>query len=91
MDVNIALRELLLPALGFSWVVVEGRSRAFVLTDGPGSWGSSRRFVAHMADPEMISTRDPRCPLGTRELVQLTHSRRGGILQLTLEAVSSLL
>jgi len=54
MNVLIALRELLLPALSFSRVVVEGRSRALVLTDSPGSWGSSRRFVAHMVDPGMV-------------------------------------
>jgi hypothetical protein len=77
---NIALHELLLPALGFSRVVVEGRSRALVLTDGPGSWGSLRRFVVYMADPGMASTQDPRCHRGAKELVQLTHSRRGGIL-----------
>jgi hypothetical protein len=71
--VNIALRELLPPALGFSRVVVEGRSRALVLTDGPGSWGSSRRFVAFMADPEVVSNRDPRSPRGAKELVRLTH------------------
>jgi hypothetical protein len=73
-DENIALRELLLPALGFSRVVVEGRSRALVLADSPRSWGSSRRFVAYMADPGMAPARDPRCHRGTRELVQLAHS-----------------
>jgi len=51
----MALRELL-PALGFSRVVVEGRPRTLVLTFGPGSWGSSRRFVACMADTGMVST-----------------------------------
>jgi hypothetical protein len=80
MDVLIALRELLLPALSFSQVAVEGRSRTLVLTDGPGSWGSSRRFVAYIADPVVVSGRDPRGHRGTKELVQLTHSRRGGIL-----------
>jgi len=55
VDVNIALRELLLPSLGFSRVVVEGRSRALVLTACPGLWGSSRRFVANMADPGRVS------------------------------------
>jgi hypothetical protein len=79
-DVSIALRELLPPALGFSRVVVEGRSRALVLTDGPGSWGSSRRFVAYMADPGMVSTRDPRYPRDTKELVRLAHYRRSGTL-----------
>jgi hypothetical protein len=78
--VNIALRELLPPALGFSRIVVEGRSRALVLTDGPGSWGSSRRFVAYMADLEMVSTWDPRDPRGAKELVRLTHYKQGGIL-----------
>jgi hypothetical protein len=91
MDVFIALHELLLSALGFLWVVVECRLRSLVLTDGPGSWGSSRRFVAYMADPGMVSTRDPRCHRGTKELVQLTHYRRGGILQLTLATAPSLL
>jgi len=75
MDVQIALRELL-PTLGFSRVVVEGRSRALVLADGSGSWGSSRRFVARMADPGMVPARDPRCHRGTRELVRLAHSMR---------------
>jgi len=64
--VNIALRELLSPALGFSQVVVEGRSRALVLIDGQGSWGSSRRFVAYMADPVMVPTREFGAPAAPR-------------------------
>jgi hypothetical protein len=80
MDALIELRELLPPALGFSRAVVGGRSRTLVLTDGSGSWGFSRRFVAFMADPGMISVRDSRNHSGTEERLQLTRSTPGGIL-----------